>query len=108
MDLSTLIPTLLTSGIVGTTLSITILSILFNNEFEGISTWLLPAAFYFSASSLTTLFYLTIMENSILLDWSLFFLLCGVFHIFISTTFLFKLIITIYYARMTRQLFDIN
>ncbi len=90
--LEIMIGPLLTSGIIGTTLSVTIYSHLLNTPYSKNSYWVLYGSICFAVSSILTLLYINAYEDMLLLRFSRYLLLAGLVFILISIIPLFRMI----------------
>ena len=101
-----LIAPLLTSGIVGTTLSVTIFSHLVHTEYRKNSYAVLLAALCFAFSSFFTIGYINYKEEMDILSASRWLLTAGLCFIILSMYPLYKMAQTEGYARETDQFPD--
>lgn len=106
--LEIIISPLLTSGIIGTTLSITIFSHLLHTNYRRNCFAVLGASVFFASSSLCTLIFISYYEDTVLLWISRTFLFAGILFILTSLYPLYRLIEIEGYARETEQLPDLD
>jgi uncharacterized membrane protein len=99
---------LLTSGIIGTTLSVTIFSHLVDTEYRKNTYAVLAAACCFALSSFCTLCYINNYENMNILRISRWLLQSGVIFIITCIFPLYKMTQSEEYARETEQIPDSN
>jgi hypothetical protein len=96
---------MLICGIAGTTLSIGIFSCLIKSpKFAMASGSLILAAMLFLVSSIFSMTYIEIWDESEIMVWSGVFILCGLAFIFVSIYKLYELLKLSTYAYMTGQI----